>query len=181
MTPLLNKLEKTLEPIYKSVPSLPPKGREGLAKAMPVLALVFGILQIVSFIGLWRLAHSTNEFVDYANQLSRNYGSGEMVNHLGLFYWIALLTILLDAVILLVAYPALRDRKKQGWDLLFLATTVNLVYGLLATFDGTYGGVSKLFGALIGSAIAYYFVFQVREYYMPKAKPHHFSTKKPAK
>jgi uncharacterized BrkB/YihY/UPF0761 family membrane protein len=171
MSSWLTKLEKTLQPIFKGTPPLSKGGREWLVKAWPVLALVFGVLQLLLAINLWRFAHSVDHFVDYANQIARTYGNGDVVHHLGLFYWLALLSLFVDGAILLMAFPHLKARRKQGWDLLFLGATLNLLYGLFSAFDTYYGGVSKFIGTIIGSAVAYYLLFQVRELYGASHKP----------
>jgi hypothetical protein len=174
MNPLLVQFEKMLQPLFKSFPPLPPHSREGLAKVWPVLALVFGIIQLLTAFSLWRLGHSVDHFVDYANQIARTYGTGPVVHHLGLFYWLALLSLFADAVILLMAYPHLKARRRRGWDLLFLGATLNLLYGLFSAFDSYYGGASKFVATIVGSGIAFYLLFQVRELYGPRAgaKPH---------
>jgi hypothetical protein len=41
----LQKVENSLGKLFESAPKIPESGRESVAKAMPVIALVFGILQ----------------------------------------------------------------------------------------------------------------------------------------
>ena len=164
MNQLLVKLESTLEPLFKSLPEISPRGREKLVRFWPTLALVFGVLQLLAGMALWRLGHRTNEFVDYANQLSQVYGT-QRIHHLSFFYWLGLVTIFVDAIILLVAVSPLKQHAKRGWDLLFMATTINLVYGVVITFDDSYGGAGRLVSSLVGSAIAYYLLFQTKPLY----------------
>jgi uncharacterized membrane protein HdeD (DUF308 family) len=69
------------------------------------------------------------------------------------------------AVVYIVAFPALRARKKSGWDLLFYAALLNIVYGFVTLFTD-YGSVGNLVGTIIGSAIGLYFLFQIRSLYL---------------
>lgn len=76
--------------------------------------------------------------------------------------YIGVIMLAIDAVILLLAFPKLQKRQKSGWDLLFLGALINLAYGVVQMF--TYQrGVGSFIGSLIGSAIAFYLLFQVRE------------------
>lgn len=116
---------------------------------------------------LWLVAACAhNQRMDnYANQLSMAAGNGPVTTSLGLFYYLGLASLLIDGVLLLMAYNPLRAHSKKGWNLLFLAALVNLVYGIIFAFDNNYGNMGNLVSALIGSAIAFYFLFQVRDYY----------------
>jgi hypothetical protein len=146
------------------------------AKAWPILALILGILQLLAAWSLWHLGHLVNSLVTYTNALSRVYGTGVTVNNLGFFYWAGLIVLVVDAVILLIAYPGLKARTMAGWNMLFLASVVNVLYGIFSVFDSVYGGVGKLILTLIGSAIAFYLLFQIRPYYANKAKAAPIST-----
>ncbi|HEY5668024.1 MAG TPA: hypothetical protein VIR03_02545 [Candidatus Saccharimonadales bacterium] len=168
MAPLLNKIEQVLEPIFKSLPPLPKGAKDWLAKAWPILAVVFGVLQLVAAWSLWHAGRSVNELVDITNDWARAYGVHSNVAHLSVFYWLALIFLVVDAVILLAAFPALQARRKSGWDLLFLGAILNLVYGVFSVLDADFGGAGKLVSALIGSAIGFYVLFQMRDVYSGK-------------
>jgi hypothetical protein len=162
----LRKLEDALAGVFKNAPALPAKSKQTLAEIWPWLALVFGILQLAAAYSLYRLGHTVNALADYANQFSTAFGGDRIAPRLGLFYWLGLAVLVLDGVILLVAYSGLKNRsKRHGWNLIFLSALLNLAYGVLIAFDGAFGGLSRLVGAVIGSAIAFYLLFQVRELY----------------
>jgi hypothetical protein len=63
-----------------------------------------------------------------------------------------------------MAYPALVKRERRGWDLLFLGSLLNVLYSVVTIFINGRGMGSFLSG-LIGSALAFYLLFQVREKY----------------
>ena len=181
MEAIIDKLAKMLEPLYKATPPLPKNVNDWFAKAWPILALIVGILELLSAWSLWHVGHLVNTVVSYTNALNSAYGTSVTVNyHLGFFYWLSLIFLAVTGIIFIVAYPGLKARRKAGWDMLFLGAIVNVVYGVVSVFDNSYGGVGKLVLTLIGSAVGFYFLFQVRSYYIGKAKTT-LSTHSPAK
>lgn len=169
----VDKLETWLDDaLNKNAPfKLPAKSRKTLAEALWWLALLGGVLQLWLAWGFWHVGHLVDRLVDYANTLSSIYG-GTTVSHLGMFYYTSLVVLLVSAVLLLLAAPGLKAMRKQGWDLAFYSLLVNVVYGVFRMFTD-YGNVGSLLGALIGSAISAYFLFQVREYFMKTATAKH--------
>jgi hypothetical protein len=157
-------------PIFKGLPALPENGKKALVKYWPILALVFGILQIFAVLALWNLGHTVSAYLSVVSA----YGVTHMPS-LGLFYYLGVAVLAADAVILLAAYSPLKAHSKKGWDLLFLGSILNVLYGIVILFDSAYGGFDRLLGSLLGSAVSFYLLFQVRDYYIGKAK-----TAKPA-
>ena len=66
---------------------------------------------------------------------------------------------------MVAAFSGLKARKKSGWNLLYYALLLNLAYGIVMAFTN-YGGFSYLIGAVIGSAIGLYLLFQIRSSYL---------------
>ncbi|MGD8373664.1 MAG: hypothetical protein PVI21_02290 [Candidatus Woesebacteria bacterium] len=154
MEALVKPIEALLMPLFKSLPSLPDDVRKTLVKIWPWAALVIGVLQVYSLFSLWQLTTIT-----YGFGLGARYG-------MGFFFYLGLLTLALNGVLMLCAFSPLRKYKKSGWDLLLLGATVYLVYGVLMMLEPHYGSAfGSLLGAIISSAVAYYFLFQVRDYY----------------
>jgi len=91
------------------------------------------------------------------------YGAN-LVVHLNIFYWLSLIVVAAEGVILLLAYPGLKKHAKAGWDWLFYAAILNLVYGVFSAFNN-YGGAGSLVIQVIVSAIILYFLFQIRDQY----------------
>lgn len=155
----VKKIENKLEPFFKDLPALPDKSREALANAWPWIALIFGILQLMTAWSLYRLFSWADSMLEF----SRYYiggpsvisGFDRMVIYLGIGVLVA------DAVILLMAYPQLKKRARRGWDLLFLAALINVGYAVITLFIDDRGFGSFIFG-LIGSAVGFYLLFQVR-------------------
>ena len=166
MDAIVKPIENALAPIFKELPALPPNVKKALVKYWPIIALVLGVLQLVAVLSLWNLGHAAT---NVANQIYMAAGASPIAPALSAFYYLGLGSLLIDGLLLLMAYAPLKARLKRGWDLLFLATLVNLLYGALLLFDGYYGGFMHLISALVGSAIAWYFLFQIRESYVGSA------------
>jgi hypothetical protein len=163
----LQSLEKSLGDIFgKQAPALSTNSKKAIVEYLPWINLVLGLLAIYTVYLLWHWAHFTDKLVDYANTLSAAYGGPAVVTHrLSVIVWISLVVMAAQAVVYILAFPALKARKKSGWDLLFYAALLNAAYGVVVLFSD-YGGVGNLLGSLIGSAIGLYFLFQIRPLYL---------------
>lgn len=165
----LDSLEKKLDELFvKQLPALPAGLKKWIVKYLPWINLVIGVLTALAALGLWRTAHTVNQWVDYANQLSAAYGGTAKVNDLGPLFWLALIVIAVEAVLYIAAFPGTREKKKSGWNLLFYALLINVAYGFVVMFTD-YGSVGSFIGSLIGSAIGGYFLFQIRSSYTKTA------------
>ncbi len=162
----LQTVENKLNEVFKGLPPLSEKAKESLVKAWPWIALIFGVLQLLAAWALWGLTNVAERLTDYANTLSTYY-TGQS---LGLsaadktIIYLGLAVLVVDAVILLMAFPQLQKRTRRGWDLLFLGSLLNLVYAVVTLFIDARGAGSFIFN-LLGSAIGFYLLFQVREKY----------------
>lgn len=166
---VLQTFEDKLVTIFKDVPPLPESAKELLVKVWPWLALIGGILQLLAALALYKLATVADNIIDYSNSLSTAYG-GVAVGPAGFdktIIYLGVLLLAVNAVILLVAFPKLQKRAKSGWDLLFLAALLNLLYGVVQIF--TYGrGIGSFIWSLITTALVFYLLFQIREKYNGK-------------
>jgi hypothetical protein len=161
----ISELEKSLADLYKGAPKLPQGFKKGLVQWLPWLSLIAGAIGLWSAWAIWSWARVANDLVDLANHLSATYGGGQVVSsRWSLMLWIGVIVLLVEAVIYLLAFPGLRDRKKAGWNYLFYGALLNVAYGVVVMFT-SYGGVGSLIGSIIGTAIGFYFLFQIRDYY----------------
>lgn len=167
----VKKLENKLGELFKDAPALPENVKEFLVKAWPVIALVFGVLQLLAAIGLWSLARSVERLDNMVNFYTYQTGLST-TDRLAIYLGIAILIV--DAVILLTAYPHLKKRAARGWDLLFLGSLINVAYSLVSLFIND-RGVGSFFFSAIGSIIGFYLLYQVRPFYKAKVE------KKPTK
>ncbi len=161
----VNSLEKSLGDVFKSAPKLPAGGKKALIQYLPWINLVLGILMLLAAYSLWHWADTFGGAVDSINQLSRAFGGSEVVSdRFSVGIWIAVVLSAIQGLLYIAAFPATRDRKKSGWNLMFYALLLNVVYAVVVLFTD-YGGVGNLIGYLIGSAIGLYLLFQIRDAY----------------
>lgn len=166
---VVQQAESSLEKVFNDLPQLPASSKEALAKVWPWLALIGGVIQLFAALALWRLVDWAERVTDAANSLSIYY-TGYSAGPTGfekMVIYIGVVVLLVDAVLLLMAFPKLQKRLKSGWDLLFLASLLNLVYAVLQIFTFQRGFGSFL-GGLVGSAIGFYLLFQVKEKFTAK-------------
>lgn len=163
----LDNLEKALDDVFvKKAPKLPASAKKVIVDWLPWINLVFGILALWGAWALWSWANTVTRWTDYANELSVALGGSKVVDdRLTVVVWLALIVLAVEALLYIMAFPATRDKKKSGWNLMFYALLVNAVYGVVTLFS-SYGGASNLIGYLIGSAIGLYFLFQIRDMYI---------------
>lgn len=163
----LGSLEKNLQDIFVGkLPPLPANGKKFLVKNLPYISAVIGALTLLATWELWRWAHIANDLIRYANEMSRMYG-GEQVatTRMNATIWLALIVLLVEAVMYLMAFQPTKDRKKSGWNLLFYAALVNLVYGVITIFTD-YNGFGSFLGTLIATGAGLYLLFQIRDKYL---------------
>lgn len=159
----LHKLEDQLAPLFKDLPAIPKGLKDFLVQYWPVIALVVGVLQLLAAIALFGAVTATSAVITAAGYVAGTAYTGFSL--LAAYAGIALLVV--DAVIFFLAFSPLTKRLKKGWDLLFLSTIINLVYGVSQVFVG-YNGFGGLLGSLVGTAIGLYFLYQIRSYYGTK-------------
>ncbi len=162
----LQDLENWLNEIFgKKAPTLPEGGKKFVVKYLPWFSLMVGILTLYGVYLLWHWAHWANQAASYVNSWNAYYGQPLIhLNHMTAVLWLGLLVLTAEAVVYLAAFPATRARRKQGWNLLFYATLINIVYGFLVMFT-SYGNVGSFIGGIVSSAGGFYFLFQVRDRY----------------
>lgn len=174
-------LETKLSEIFeKKAPQIPAGGKKVIVQWAPWVSLVVGIFTLLAAWSLWHWAHVANTALDYVNNLCNAYGSyagsscNSVADHrLSLWVWLALIVLLVEGVLYVMAFPGLRDRKRQGWKYLYYGALVNVAYAVVSLFT-SYNAVGNFIGALIGSAIGFWILFQIRSSYSVKgaAKPH---------
>lgn len=162
-------LEKSLDDLFvKQAPALPAGGKKFLVQYLPWINLILGLISLYTAWALWHWAHFANSLVNYANSLSAAYGGPVVAtNRMSVGIWLGVVVLAVEALLYIAAFPGTKARKKSGWNLLYYALLVNIVYGVVVLFTN-YGGIGNLIGAIIGSAIGLYFLFQIRSSYATK-------------
>ena len=160
----LEQLDNNLASLYKRVPALPSKTKAWLVQWLPWGSLIGGFFTLGSVWAAWNWTHD-NAWIDYENKLNALYGGPIISRHsTGPLLWLALLLLLTEAVLYLLAVSRLCRRDRSGWDYLFYAALLNTLYGLAAVFT-SYGGIGSFLGAVLSSAVALYLLYQIRDRY----------------
>lgn len=149
----MNTLVKPLEKLYAQAPALPVAWRETLVKVTPWFALIFGVLALI--LGLMGIL-GAGAVTAVAPLAGTNGGI------LALWVWVAVAALLVQGVLLLVAYPSLKKGVLKGWNMLFLLELVWLVSRVIDILSFNLMGIVS---ALIGAAIGFYILFQIKSYY----------------
>lgn len=136
---------KTMETWFSKLPTLPANVREVLVKIAPWVALIFGILGIVASIAATGVLAVLSPMVALGGGLG--VAAGGVIGGL---------LALVGSVLMVMAYPGLRDHKMAGWRWSFWSETVSVVASLIAL---------NLVGAVVGGLIGYYILFQIKSYY----------------
>ncbi len=132
--------------VTKAPFQIPMGGKEFLAQVAPYFIIVFSILALPAILALFG-------FTAFLAPLAMVTGSGM---GWGFFGIVGVVTSIIALVLDVMAIPGLFKRTHASWRLLFYASLVSLVGGILSP-----GAV----GAVIGAIIGWYILFQVKELY----------------
>lgn len=145
---LVAKLEAWLDlyMVAKAPFQIPMAGKEFLAKIAPYLIIVFSILALPALLALFGI---TAVLAPVAMVAGGGVGWG-------FFGIVGAITSVGSLVLDVMAIPGLFKRTHASWRLLFYATLVSFVGGVLSM---------NPIGAIIGAIIGWYILFQVKELY----------------
>ena len=127
----------------QKAPKLPESVCEFIVKYGPYLAIV-GL--VISALGILASFGILSTFMPLATY-GYSYGF-----HFSFWSVFSLVVMILQAI----AIPGLLKRAKSAWNLMFYASLVSALSSLLSFSLG---------GLIIGTAISWYFLFQIRKYY----------------
>lgn len=162
-------LEKSLNDVFgDGAPKLPEAGKKLLVEYGPYLVLIGAVFSAFGAWSLWNAARAVSSLVNWANELSRAYGgNGVSTSHFSVWVWLGIGFMLTNAVLYFMAYSPLKARLKKGWDYVFYVALLGVAYSVVSLFiDGR--GFSSLLVGLIGSAIGFWLLFQIRPAYKVK-------------
>ncbi len=160
-------IEESLQEVFgEKAPKLPEGGKKFLVEYNPYLVLIGAIFSAVGAYGLWNAARSVSSLVNWANELSRAYGGDTITNsNFTVWVWLGIAFLTVNALLYAFAYSPLKARLKKGWDYLFYVALLSVAYSVVSLFiDGR--GFGSFLGGLIGSAIGFWLLFQIRPAYL---------------
>lgn len=134
-----------MEEWFSKLPNLPKGGRDVLVKVAPWVSLVFGILGVLVGLGGLGILSVLSPMMLLGSGVSATTG--------GL---LSVAISLVSSALMLVAFPGLKARKMQGWNMLFWSEVAALVSSLVAL---------SIVGGLVGAVIGFYLLYQIKSYY----------------
>jgi hypothetical protein len=142
----LNMLESELGKVFtsKKIPSLPDNVKELLVKLSPWFVTISMIMLLPLILAAFGLSAVAMPF-SYLGGL-----------HMGFSYTIGMVFTFGMILLELMAIPGLFKREQKAWRLIFYSTLLSLVQQLLNWNLGS---------LMIGGAISFYFLFQVKSKY----------------
>ncbi|MDP3941179.1 MAG: hypothetical protein Q8Q49_02615 [bacterium] len=148
MEKMLKPLEDTLELYFgKKAPALPANIKEVLVKIAPYLAILSAIITVPAILLLFGLG-------GLATTLAPT-GGVQVVSQVPLM-WVSILLLVPVVLLDVMSIPGLFKRSLQGWTFLFWAQLISLASNLVQF---------NIVGALIGGAIGFYILFQIKSHY----------------
>ena len=156
---LVASMEQWLADIMKGLPQLSKENKDLLVKAWPWIALIFGVLQLLSAMGLWDFLQQAQRWGLFADFAGYHISTFDLT-----LAYISIALLVATAVLLLLAYAPLKVHARRGWELLFVVSLINLVSGVLSLFISGRGFGSFLFSLFV-SVVVFYLLIQVRSYY----------------
>ena len=139
---------KALDDSYAKLPVLPKGATDFIVNIAPWLSLIFGVLSILVGVSAFGFLAVLSPFAAVA-------GAGAYA----ITGLLSSLVLLVQGVIMIVAFPSLKKRGQRGWNLLFWSLILSVVSSVLSL--NVFGVVQSVVGALIG----YYFLYQIKSYY----------------
>lgn len=146
---MLVQLEDKLVEISTKLPKLPDSVGEFLVKYGPYLMIVGLVVSVFGLLTTFGLLATINPLVQSSYPIGYNFGYRS-------FFSFSALVGLVSMVFTAIAIPGLLKRAKSAWNLMFYASLVTLVSYLITMNLGS---------LVIGTAISWYILFQIRKFY----------------
>jgi uncharacterized BrkB/YihY/UPF0761 family membrane protein len=141
-------IEAWLIPIFQKAPHLPASAKQTIVDIAPWLALISGVLGIVSVLSASAFVSMLFSFAFVTSGI------------LPILFTVGMLIALLGSVLDLLAYKPLTEKKKLGWNYVFYGVLLTGVSFVLNAIAG-----QGMLGSLVGLVIGLWILFEVRDQY----------------
>jgi uncharacterized membrane protein len=148
--------------VAKAPFQIPKAAKDWIVRYGPWLTLAAGILIALLVIPSIMTALA---FTGYSATYGGVYGAALVGSVIGPMFYVALIVLAVQLVIMFVSVPMLLKRQRKGWLLVFYSSVISLVYTVINSFSYGYFNFGGLLMGLIGAAIGMYVIFQIRNYY----------------
>lgn len=147
---VISELENILDTyMVKKAPfNLPPEVKKFIVKIAPYLVIISAIFALPLIFAAIGLSALLAPFAVLGGHGVFVWGVGSSI-----FFLLNLIAFGME----ILAIPGLFKKTKSAWNLVFYASIVSLIAGVLS--------ISGFFGAIIGAIIGWYIIFQVKDEY----------------
>ena len=171
----LQQLETTLDQWYKKSPiHLPESARKWIGDNVWWIVIIGVIASVISVVGSIRALFWADDLLKQTREFAASIGVTVPNDNLAydISLWVSAIVFIIVILIELRAIQPLREKKKHGWDLVFLAALLSLAGGLVS---GLISGavVGPIVGTIVGAVIGGFFLFETRSQFLPAAKQSH--------
>ncbi len=163
----VKKLEKTIEGWLKPVPHLPSEWRKWLAENVWWLVLVGVILSVFAAFAALGAIITALSFMGAATSFYGYYYTQTYSGWWFIASIISMVSLVITITLTVMAVNPLKEHKKKGWDLLFMAALVGLSLSLVSTVVSfnVVSFIPSLIGLAIGAFIGMYFLYEIRSHF----------------
>jgi hypothetical protein len=143
-TMLVELEDKLAEVFIKKLPAIPENIKEMIVKYGPYLALIGIIFSVPALLALFGIGAVVAPWAIVGGSV---YGIKTVL---------AIVFGLLIIVLEIMALPGLFKRQMKAWKIMFYISLISVVSNLISL---------NLFNLVIGAAVSWYLLFQIRSYY----------------
>lgn len=133
-----------MEDWFMKLPALPKGGKDALVSITPWLALVFGVLGVLAGLAGLGILSVLSPLMLLGSGYANTGGS-----------LVSVALALVSSALLLAAFPGTKNRKMQGWTMLFWSEVVGVVASV----------VSLSLTGVVFAALSFYLLYQIKSYY----------------
>ena len=137
----------SLQGTYKSLPALPVGVKDFIVQITPWVALILGIVSVFAWGLLALISLLTSSLLALA-------GPTYLVKTL-----LVAVIALIEGVFMIMAFQKTKNREMAGWRLLTYVTLLGVVSSIVSL------SIMSIVWGIIGAAIEFYFLFQIKSYY----------------
>jgi hypothetical protein len=144
---ILKQLETTLDTyLITKAPALPADIKSLIVKILPYLVALGVIMSVVGLVAMLNIF-----------SFGLPYYAGMMgYSNLGVFYYLSIGYSVIAMIIEFLALPGLFKPSRVGWNWLFIASILGLIYGVVTL---------NIFSIIMTFILGLYPLFQIKSYY----------------
>jgi len=144
----MEQLEKFFEDLFlkKITYQIPAKAKEVIVSIAPWVTLIILIISLPAVLGLFGLGSMM--------------GGAYFGIRFGARYYLGLIVLLVQLVIMALSISPLIKRQVKGWKLVYYSNLISFVYALVSAYT-----LGSIIWSLISLAIGMYIIFQVKSLY----------------